>query len=436
MMNSIDFENDTSIICKAYSLKLNRNIKNITLMLLYHISYEVIEIKIYEISSNKLIGREIYSYSDIYDIFDNYFLCFNEDMSNIYSFLNNCFLLKKYQANINENSKQINIELLILKERELNMKTLNITTFQDQDGYKKVLDKINELNSNMNKSKAKIYKVAPIHYIIYENDIYLLCFEIFLEKEIEVIGIKARVFNKDQINIINDSNNEKEGFYAAYFSFDEINIISNNYYQSIANLEEISKEIAINFHNKNIKIEGISNEKLKLKMKVISSAMNISDIDLILNKDANIKDKYIEIINSLKLKNEYLIKREIYQGNKQSKINKNINSINLFDNVLSSSYNSLNNLNSSNNSSLSSEKKLLGKKKNRGKATVNKASIRGNKNKKEKKEIKADNNIIIEEPEKENENLNINNYNELYQRLIKQERERLANISKKFNEVE
>lgn len=436
MMNSIDFENDTSIICKAYSLKLNRNIKNITLMLLYHISYEVIEIKIYEISSNKLIGREIYSYFDIYDIFDNYFLCFNEDMSNIYSFLNNCFLLKKYQANINENSKQINIELLILKERELNMKTLNITTFQDKDGYQKVLDKINELNSNMNKNKANIYKVAPVNYIIYENDIYFLCFEIFLEKEIEVIGIKARVFNKGQVNIINDLNNEKEEFYAAYFSFDEINIISKNYYQSIINLEEISKEIAINFHNKNIKIEGISNDKLKLKMKVISSAMNTSDIDLILNKDANIKEKYIEIINSLKLKNEYLIKREIYQGNKQSKLNKNINSINLFDNVLSSSYNSLNNGNSSNNSNLSSEKKLLGKKKNRGRATVNKASIKGNKNKKSKKEIKVDNNIIIEEPEKENENLNINNYNELYQRLIQQERERLANISKKFNEVE
>ena len=67
---------------------------------------------------------------------------------------------------------------------------------------------------------------------------------------------------------------------------------------------------------------------------------------------------------------------------------------------------------------------------------MNKASIKGNKNKKSKKEIKVDNNIIIEEPEKENENLNINNYNELYQRLIQQERERLANISKKFNEVE
>ena len=134
-MNFIDFENDTSIICKAYSLKLNRNIKNITLILLYHISYEVIEIKIYEISCNKLIGREILTYDDIFEIFENYFLCFNEDMLKIYTFLNNCFLLQKYQANINESTKQINISLFLLKERVLNTKALNITTCENLDGY-------------------------------------------------------------------------------------------------------------------------------------------------------------------------------------------------------------------------------------------------------------------------------------------------------------
>ena len=91
-MNFIDFENDTSIICKAYSLKLNRNIKNITLLLLYHISYEVIEIKIYEISSNKLIGREILTYDKIFDIFENYFkniklLLMNQPSKSILNYL-------------------------------------------------------------------------------------------------------------------------------------------------------------------------------------------------------------------------------------------------------------------------------------------------------------------------------------------------------------
>ena len=84
-------------------------------------------------SSNKLIGREILTYSDIFEIFENYFLCFNEDMLNIYTSLNNSFLLKKYQANVNENTKQINIELLILKERELHMKTLTSLLISCQD---------------------------------------------------------------------------------------------------------------------------------------------------------------------------------------------------------------------------------------------------------------------------------------------------------------
>ena len=202
-MNFIDFENDTSIICKAYSLKLNRNIKNITLLLLYHISYEVIEIKIYEISSNKLIGREILTYDKIFDIFENYFVCFNEDMKSIYTFLNNCFLLQKYQASINESTKQINIELFILKERILNTKTLIITTCEDLDGYKKVLEAIKELNCKMNNNAIdKKYKVAPVNYIRYENDLYCIYFNIFIEKEIDVLGIKAQVIHKNGENNI------------------------------------------------------------------------------------------------------------------------------------------------------------------------------------------------------------------------------------------
>ena len=299
-MNFIDFENDTSIICKAYSLKLNRNIKNITLLLLYHISYEVIEIKIYEISSNKLIGREILTYDDIFEIFENYFLCFNEDMLKIYTFLNNCFLFQKYQANINESTKQINISLFLLKERVLNTRSLNITTCEDLNGYRNVLQKIKELNCKMN-NNDKTYKIAPVNYIRYENDLYYLYADIFVEKEIDILGIKVQVIQKiGENNIINYINNESNEFYAVYFTLDELNIISKNYFKSLTNLEEISKEFEINFNNKNIKIEGITNEKIKLKIKVLSSAINISDIDLTLKKNEDIKEKYIEIIQDLR----------------------------------------------------------------------------------------------------------------------------------------
>ena len=436
-MNFIDFENDTSIICKAYSLKLNRNIKNITLLLLYHISYEVIEIKIYEISSNKLIGREILTYDDIFEIFENYFLCFNEDMLKIYTFLNNCFLLQKYQANINESTKQINISLFLLKERVLNTKALNITTCENLDGYRNVLQKIKELNSKMN-NNDKTYKIAPVNYIRYENDLYYLYADIFVEKEIDILGIKVQVIQKiGENNIINYINNESNEFYAVYFTLDELNIISKNYFKSLTNLEEISKEFEINFNNKNIKIEGITNEKIKLKIKALSSAINISDIDLTLKKNEDIKEKYIEIIQDLREKNEYLIKREILQDKKPNKINKN-NSIAFNYSSLSSSYNSLNKEGILNNSNISSENKLIGKKKKRGGKTVNKTSKiakKKNLDKNEKKDENAQKSQIEFQPKLKNENVNINeiNYNELFEKLIKQEREKLANISKHLN---
>ena len=436
-MNFIDFENDTSIICKAYSLKLNRNIKNITLILLYHISYEVIEIKIYEISSNKLIGREILTYDDIFEIFENYFLCFNEDMLKIYTFLNNCFLLKKYQANINESTKQINISLFLLKERVLNTWSLNITTCENLDGYRNVLQKIKELNCKMN-NNDKTYKIAPVNYIRYENDLYYLYADIFVEKEIGILGIKVQVIQKiGENNIINYINNESNEFYAVYFTLDELNIISKNYFKSLTNLEEISKEFEINFNNKNIKIEGITNEKIKLKIKVLSSAINISDIDLTLKKNEDIKEKYIEIIQDLREKNEYLIKREILQDKKPNKINKN-NSIVFNYSSLSSSYNSLNKEGILNNSNISSENKLIGKKKKRGGKTVNKTSKiakKKNLDKNEKKDENAQKSQIEFQPKLKNENVNINeiNYNELFEKLIKQEREKLANISKHLN---
>jgi len=440
-MDSVEFENDASIICNAHSLKLKRNTKNISLILIYHSVYEVIEIKIFEMPSNKLIGRKIFTYSDIFEIFENYFLCFNEDMLNIYTFLNNCFLLKKYHANINENSKQINIELFILKDCAISIKTINITTHQDYNGYKKLLDKIRELNYNMNNSNNKIgknYRVAPVNYIKYENDVYFVYFEIFLEKEIEVLGIKAQVIHKDEGNI-NYINNKYNNTYSAYYSLDEINLVTKNYYQPIVYLEEISKEIIINFYNKNIKIEGITEEKIKLKIKVVSSTMNISDIDITLLKNSNIKEKYMEIIRELKLKNEYLIKREIYQDyqdKKQDEKDKNNNSISLYDCALSNDSIFLSIENSLANSHISQEKKLLEKKREYCELSGNKNPKKGKTNKKRKNYNKGSSNKKRNEHKyndsKENENVNQSDYNELYQQLIKHERERLSNISEKL----
>ena len=435
-MDSIDFENDNCIICKTHPLNLNRNIKNISLILIYHVSYQVIEIKIFENFTNKLIGREIFTYTDIFGIFENYFLCFNEDMLNIYTSLNNSFLLKKYQANVNENTKQINIELLILKERELHMKTLNITTCQDEEGYEKVLDKIKELNNIMN-NNIKNYPVAPVNYIKYENDLYCLYFEVFIEKEIDVLGIKTQVSYKSGENNINDLNIKQGDFYAVYYSPDEIKNISKYYYQSLLNLEEISKEIAISLQNKNIKLEGITKEKMKLKMKCVSSAMIKSDFDIILFKNKDIKEKYIDIIKVLKFKNEYLIKREIFQDKKQPKKN---NPNVFYDLSPSNDSNNLNIGNITNISNASSEKKFIGKKKKRNETAKNKNSKIGKKNNPNKNEVKEDNNQKIKEPDclrlKENEDMNGYNYNELYQQLIQHERERLATISEEYNECD
>ena len=188
-------------------------------------------------------------------------------------------------------------------------------------------------------------------------------------------------------------------------------------------------------YNKNIKIEGITNEKIKLKIKAVSSVFSTSDIDFTLTKNKDIKEKYIEIIQALKEKNEYLIKREIYQEKKQNKI-KNINSYFLNNNALSNSYHSLNKEGILNNSDISLENKLIGKKKKRKSTTVNKTSKMAKKNNQNKKAKIEENNknepVPPLEYKKENVNINENNYNELYQRLIKQEQERLANVSKQL----
>ena len=150
-MNPVEFENDSSIILKAYNLTIKRSKKEIKLILIYHISYYVIEIQIFDNSANMIIGREVLDYSDIYLLFNNYFICLNENMEKIFFFINNCINLKKYDININENSKTINIELFILKDNNIDAKIINIPCCDDENNCLLISKKIKEFNDHINK---------------------------------------------------------------------------------------------------------------------------------------------------------------------------------------------------------------------------------------------------------------------------------------------
>ncbi len=134
-MNSVDFENDISIIIKTHSLPLKRSRKEIKLILIFHITYEIIEIKIYENTYNKLVGREILKYDDIFQIFNNYFICFNENMQRIYSFISNCISLKKCEIYLNEATRTINLEVFILKDNSFDSKNIYITSIYDENKW-------------------------------------------------------------------------------------------------------------------------------------------------------------------------------------------------------------------------------------------------------------------------------------------------------------
>ena len=380
-MNFVEFENDISIIIKAHSLSLNRNKNKVKLILILHSSYEVIEIKIYDSGSNKLIGREILTYSDFFLIFNDYFICFNENMQQIYQYINNCIRLNNYEMHINEITKKISLEIFILKDNKIEIKDISITTCSDEEKYKLVSEKIKEFNS-MFAIGHKIERVAPFsNYIKYENNTHCLYMDLYIEKEIEILVMNAKIVEKNNF-IINMNNNDNKSF-AAFFSKDEINKIFKNYYELFPSINEILDDIKLNISNKNIKIDSITNEKIKLTISVISSFVT-SKFSFELTKGLDIKDKYIQIIKELRMKNEFLANSDILQSkeihppepkNKNNGANKN------------------NNNTSQNNRSIKKEqkkggKKVLGKKRKRFpvKKSVN------NKNKKEKKEEKDDDN--------------------------------------------
>ena len=142
------------------------------------------------------------------------------------------------------------------------------------------------------------------------------------------------------------------------------------------------------------------------------------------------------------MKNEYLIKKEIYQDEMKEEKNKNNNSNILCEYTLSDDSNIVSIGNSLSNSNFSLDNKILGKKIKRDELNVNKVyqkekKDKNKKGKKSKKEINSqednENDLIIL---REKENMNQNKDNELYQQLIKNERLRLANISEHLDEFD
>ena len=384
-MNSVvDFEDDISIIVKAHTLTIKRNKKEIKLILLFHMNYEVIEIKIYENSSNKLLGREILTYSDIFQIFNNYFICLNENMQKIFESINNSIKLKKFEIYFNDLAKTINLEIFILKENNIDAKNIYITSCDDEEKWKLISLKINDLNKLINNQKEKT-PVAPFfNYIKYENNFHILHIELSVEEEIEILIIKAIVINKN--NMINNLNERKEEIYNGFYSREEINKISK-YYEHISDINEISDDIKINLVNKNFKIESINDDKIRITITLLSS-VNFFKITFELIKGFEIKNKYIQIIKELKSKNEFLINNDLFQNSNSFMFEQNIKS----KNNLESSKNS----NSDNDSSSEKkeEKKFIAKKRKRkpfSKKIIKKAKI-NNKNvpdvsKENKKEV-------------------------------------------------
>ena len=366
-MNSVDFENDISIIIKTHSLPLKRSRKEIKLILIFHITYEIIEIKIYENTSNKLLGREILKYDDIFQIFNNYFICFNENMQRIYSFISNCINLKKCEIYLNEATRTINLEVFILKDNSFDSKNIYITSIYDENKWNLMSQKIKELNRLVNK-QVKNIRVAPfLNCIKYENNLYSLYFDIYVEKEIEILVFKVTLIYKNNNIIIFNNSYNKEKIYSAFYSREDINNITKSYYEPISNINEISDDLKLSIFNKNIKVDFINDDKIKFSITVISS-INQYKIYFELNKGIDIKNKYIQIIKELKLKNEILANNDIIQSRNTflfEQKNKNINIIknNNINNKINF-FNSIKNQNNANDTK-ENEKKIIGKKRKR-----------------------------------------------------------------------
>ena len=151
------------------------------------------------------------TYSDIYQIFKNYFLCFNEDIQKIYDYLNKSLVLKRSQLNIQNDSKTIYIESYTLIEGRIQMNKIYIPSCTDSHGLNLVSKKIKEIES-LYTIPNSILTVAPLcNYLKYEINSFILYINIYIEKAIESIVFKMRLVEKDSNgNTINKKDDKNE----------------------------------------------------------------------------------------------------------------------------------------------------------------------------------------------------------------------------------
>ena len=348
-----------NIISKTHPINL-RGAKNpCEFELILDKTLNFILLKIVEENSKNEINRLLITYSDIYLLFNNYFICFNENMGKIYNFFNNCFSLKKYVIKI-MNDKKVSLEFLILQDKKSIIKNIIIPPYlteEDKKEFNKRLNIFQKFETN-GSNEPKIFMdeiIAPQPESVKYNDekfllnislstfpnirtmIFTLKYKILEENQNTNsdtdstssnnihIHINNNIHNNSSNDFNNTSNNfifnnndnndnndnvnnnkkkENEKIFNAYFTYDDLIEISKNYYSVFANIDDIKDDILINLYNKNYKIEEISEKIIKL---YVTTIMYTSSV-------VNEKEVIFDIIQDYKIENWYQKKMEKYQN--------------------------------------------------------------------------------------------------------------------------
>ena len=343
-----------NIISKTHPISLRGTKNSCELELILDKTLNLIIFKIAEENSKNEINRLLITYSDIYLIFNNYFICFNESMEKIFNFFNNCFCLKKYVIKI-MNDKKVSLEFLILQDKKSTIKNIIIPPYLTEEDKKefnkrfKIFQKFETNGSNESKIFIDELIAPQLENVKYMDDKFLLNINLSTLPNIKtmVFTAKLKILEENQIinsdtdsisstnfhindniqNINNNSNNninnnfifsnydnidntnginkkkEIEKIYNAYFTYDDLIEISKNYYSIFANIDDIKDDILINLYNKNYKIEEISEKIIKLFVTTIMYSSSV----------VNQKDVIFELIQDYKIDNWYQKKMEKYQ---------------------------------------------------------------------------------------------------------------------------
>ena len=290
-----------------------------------HNQYDTIDIRLYDYSS-QLINRELLTYSDIFQIFNNFFIYFNENMQKIYEFINKCIIQKNYEIKFENNNKYLSLELYILTEKRLQAKKICLYSYLDKNGSDIISQKIKDIKL-LKKIPSSNSIVAPFtNQLKYETNSYILNIKTYYEPEIELIAFKIKLIEKNSNN--NNNNINDNDIYCSYYIRPEIDSISKNYFENYS-LKEILDNFKLIIANKNIKIDIIPNKKIKIQMILLSNCRAIQ-LNLEFIKGYSIKQKYIQILKDLKEENEALkFENNLFNSLKGTKIkNANNNKIN------------------------------------------------------------------------------------------------------------